>query len=424
MENTSNTPTPKPELSDEDLLDLVQRQTFAFFWEGAHAVSSMAFDRVPVENGELKDVVATGGTGFGIMSVIVAAERRWISRRQALQRIVNICSFLFHAENYHGVYPHFIDGATGAALTLWPEDAGSDIVETSFLMTGLLCARQYFDGNDAEETELRERINTLWRRVEWDWHVRPGSDVLQWHRTPDDKWGVSLEIRGWNECLITYVLSASSPDYAIDAAVYHRGWAAGGCFNNGTEYYGVRLPLGSAFGGPLFFTQYAFLGIDPRGLKDSYANYWDQNMAHSLINYEHCVRNPHGYKGYGPDCWGLSASDGDNGYCAHAPDNDHGVITPTAAIANMPYTPEQSMRALRRFYYDLGDSLWRAYGFIDAFNETTGWRASYYLAISQGPIIIMIENFRTGLLWRLFMSCPEVQGGLKKLGFESEKPTA
>jgi hypothetical protein len=417
MKNTDN--PVRHALSDEELLDRVQKQTFAHFWDGAHTISSMAFDRVPVQGGERTDVVATGGSGFAVMAIIVAAERGWISRRQAAQRTATICAFLFHAENYHGVYPHFLDGASGKALTLWAEDAGSDIVETSYLMMGLLCARQYFDAADEQETELRQRIDTLWRRVEWDWHVRPGSDVLQWHRSPDDKWSVSLEIRGWNECLITYVLAASSPDYAIDAAVYHRGWATGACFANGAEYYGIRLPLGPAFGGPLFFAQYAFLGLDPRGLKDSYADYWGQNVAHSLINYEHCLRNPYGHQGYGPDCWGLSASDGDEGYAAHAPDNDRGVVTPTAAIASMPYTPEQSMRALRHFYFDLGERLWRDYGFVDAFNPGTGWTARHYLSISQGPIIIMIENHRSGLLWRLFMSCPEVQKGLQTLGFET-----
>jgi hypothetical protein len=406
------------QLSDDELLDLAQRQTFAYFWDGAHADSAMAFDRLPVEDGETKDVIALGGSGFAVMCLIAAAERRWISRPQALRRVSNMCRFLSHADNHHGVYSHFLGGA-GAALTLWAEDAGADIVETSYLMMGLLCARQYFNGSDPEETGLRRRIDDLWRRIEWDGHVRPGSQVLQWHRADDAKQSPSLEIRGWNECLITYVLAASSPDYAIDPAVYHRGWAGGGCFKNGSEYYGVRLPLGPAYGGPLFFAQYSFMGLDPRGLKDCYADYWEQNVAHSRINYEHCVRNPHGYKGYGPDCWGLSASDGDGGYRAHAPDNDSGVITPTAAIASIPYTPEESLRALRHFYHDMGGDLWRAYGFIDAFNQTTGWRASHYLAISQGPIVVMIENFRTGLLWRLFMSCPEVQVGLKKLGFET-----
>lgn len=413
---------PVTALSDDDLLERVQRRTFAYFWEGAHAVSAMAPDRIPVEGfaeGDWRrDVIALGGSGFAIMAILVAAERGWISRRQALRRVAGMCAFLFHAENYHGVYPHFLDGSSGRALTLWADDAGSDIVETSYLVMGLLCARQYFARDDEEEAELRQRVETLWRRVEWDWHVRPSGDALHWHRSPDDQWGVALEVRGWNECLITYVLAAAAPDYPIDAGLYHRGWAGGRCFANGAAYYGVTLPLGPAFGGPLFFAHYTFMGLDPRQLRDAYADYWRQNVAHALINYEHCVRNPHGFKGYGPACWGLSASDGDDGYCAHAPDHDHGVITPTAAIASMPYTPAQSLRALRHFYQDMGESLWRPYGFIDAFNETTGWRAGYYLAISQGPIIGMIENHRSGLLWRLFMSCPEVQRGLEALGFE------
>jgi hypothetical protein len=169
----------------------------------------------------------------------------------------------------------------------------------------------------------------------------------------------------------------------------------------------------------LFFAHYSFLGLDARGLKNRHADYWQQNVSHVLINREHCLRNPHGFAGYGADCWGLTASDDPEGYRSHAPDEDRGVISPTAALASFPYTPEHSMRALRHFYDDLGDRIWGEYGFKDAFAPTRDWYAQSYLAIDQGPIIAMIENHRSGLLWRLFMSCPEVQAGLRTLGFQS-----
>jgi hypothetical protein len=407
------------ELEDDALLDLVQRQTFRYFWDFAHPVSGLARERSNVTPDYGHEAVATGGSGFAIMTILVAVERQWISRFDAVDRLLRMVRFLYEADSYHGILPHFLNGETGRTIPFSRKDDGGDLVETSYLIAGLLCARQYFDRDDPRENELRGRIDRLWEEAEWDWHTRGGEDVLYWHWSPNNGWSMDHAIRGWNECLITYVLAASAPRHAIDAEVYHRGWAGGRSFANGREFYGIRLPLGPDYGGPLFFAHYSFLGLDPRGLRDSYADYSQQNLAHSLINYEHCVRNPHGFKGYGADCWGLTASNNHLGYNAHAPDCDLGVISPTAALSSFPYTPEHSMRALRHFYHRLGDRIWGDYGFVDAFNETKDWYATSYLAIDQGPIVVMIENHRTGLLWQLLMSCPEIQGGLRKLGFES-----
>jgi hypothetical protein len=405
--------------SDAALLELVQRQTFRYFWDFAHPVSGLARERSNVTPEHGLEVVTTGGSGFGVMTIVVAAERRWISREDAVDRLLSMVEFLYRANSYHGIFPHWLDGETGATIPFSRKDDGSDLVETSFLLAGLLCVRQYFDRADAKEKQLRNRINALWHEAEWNWHTRGGSKVLYWHWSPNNGWSMNHEIRGWNECLITYVLAAASPRYAIDAEVYHRGWAGRPTFANGREFHGVKLPLGPDCGGPLFWTHYSFLGLDPRGLKDAYADYWEQNVNHALINYEHCVRNPHGFKGYGPGCWGLTSSDDHLGYHGHDPERDLGVISPTAALSSFPYTPEQSMAALRHFHHRLGDRIWGEYGFVDAFSETNDWYADRYLAIDQGPIVVMIENYRTGLLWNLFMSCPEIQAGLRKLGFES-----
>ncbi len=408
-----------PDLSDEALLDLVQRQTFRYFWDFAHPTSGLARERSNQAFGYGPEVVTTGGSGFGIMTIIVAIERRWLSRQEALDRLLQMVRFLYRADSYHGILPHFLNGETGRTIPFTRKDDGGDLVETSLLLAGLLCARQYFDRDDARERELRDRINALWREAEWDWHTQGGRQLLYWHWSPNNGWSVNHEIRGWNECLITYVLAASSPHHAIDDEVYHRGWAQSRTFINGRDFYGTILPLGPDFGGPLFFAQFSFLGLDPRGLRDRYADYWQQNVAHVLINREHCIRNPHGFAGYGADCWGLTSSDDHLGYNMHAPDHDLGVITPSAALASFPYAPEHCMRALRHFYHVLGDRLWGEYGFVDAFSETHDWYASWHLAIDQGPIVVMIENWRTGLLWHLFMSCPEIQTGLRRLGFES-----
>lgn len=400
-----------PIVSDEELLTLVQQQTFRYFWDFAHASSGMARER-----NTSGDLVTSGGSGFGIMALIVGIERNFITREQGLERMDKILDFLETADRFHGAWPHWMDGNTGSVIAFSPNDNGGDLVETSFLIQGLITFRQYLNSADPAEQELIDRINTLWESVEWDWYTR-GENVLYWHWSPDKEWIMNMPIRGYNEALITYLLAASSPTHTIEAPVYHNGWAQNGAIINGKSFYDITLPVGYDFGGPLFFTHYSFLGLDPRNLSDTYANYWKQNVNHTLINYQHSVINPRGYVGYSEDSWGLTASDNHEGYSAHSPTNDLGVVTPTAALSSFPYTPEQSMKALKFFYYILGDKLWGEYGFYDAFNVTQGWYADSYLAIDQGPIIVMIENYRTNLLWSLFMSAPEVQDGLDKLGF-------
>jgi len=406
-------------LPDEALLEIIQRQTFRFFWEGAHPVSGLAFDRRTTSDAPTGDKVAVGGSGFGIMTIIVAVERGWISRDAALERLGRMLELLIAATCYHGAYAHFINGRSAATIPFFRKDDGGDLVETSFLCMGLLCARQYFQRDTQTERDLRGRIDWLWQEVEWDWYTQGGRGVLYWHWSPNNGWSLNHEIRGWNECLITYVLAAGAPRYAIDPQVYHQGFAAGKAFHNGNSYYGIRLPLGVPFGGPLFFAHYSFCGLDPRGLTDRYADYWDLNQRHVAINRAHCIENPNGHPGYGAQCWGLTASDDPRGYVAHAPDTDTGTIAPTAALSSLPYAPQDVLITLRHFLQRHGRRIWGRYGFTDAFCEGRDWFADTYVAIDQGPILVMIENHRSGLLWKLFMSVPEVRTGLGRLGFTS-----
>ncbi len=403
-----------PRISDEELLTRVQKQTFKYFHEFAHPISKMARERTTSGN-----TVTTGGTGFGVMSMIVAAEREFISRTEALNHIQTIVSFLDEkATRYHGAFAHWIHGETGATIPFSTYDNGADLVETSLLFQGLLTARQYFDSPSLEETKLRDDITKLWEEIEWDWFQKDNEKVLYWHWSPNYGWQMNLKVSGWNESLITYVLAASSPTHPINKDVYDQGWARNGEMVNNSTYYGHKLALGPEMGGPLFFAHYSFLGLNPIRLQDQYANYWEQNRNHTLINYQYCVDNPKDFAGYSKNNWGLTASDGNAGYSAHSPINDRGVISPTAALSSIPYTPEESTRALHFFYYKLGDKLWSDYGFKDAFNLSEGWFNDQYIAINQGPIIIMIENYRTGLMWDLFMDIPEIEQGLIKLGFQ------
>jgi len=411
-----------PRLSDDALLDQVQRQTLTYFWDFAHPTSGMARERSnPDPNYDYLETATSGGTGFGVMAMLAGVERGFLPRADVLERIGRIVEFLGGAERYHGVFPHLMHGATGAAIPFSPQDDGGDLVETSFLIAGLLAARQYFSSDSPIERTLRAAIDWLWLSVDWQKHTR-GEDRLYWHFSPRHGWAMNLAITGWNECLITYVLAAASPSHPIAPAAYHRGWASGASFRNGGSYYGITLPLGPPYGGPLFFSHYSFLGLDPRRLRDRYADYWMQNGAHTSINRAHCVANPHGFAGYSERCWGLTACDGDMGYGAFCPRNDRGVIAPTAALSAMPYTPKESMIALRYFYDDLGGKIWGRHGFRDAFNLSRNWVAPGHLAIDQGPIVVMIENHRSGLLWDLFMSAPEIRAGLERLDFEVHSP--
>ena len=401
-----------PKIATDELLDLVQEKTFSYFWDYAHPSCGLARERLGSG-----DTVTSGGSGFGLMAIIAAIERGFISRADGYARLLKIATFLSEkAERFHGAFSHWLNGSSGAAIAFSTYDNGADLVETSFLMEGLLACRNYF--SDPAEAELREKITALWEAVEWDWFLRDGK--LYWHWSPNYDWQMNMAISGWNEALITYVLAASSPTHPISKADYESGWARGGGIRNGKKFYGIYLPLGSDYGGPLFFAHYSFLGLDPRGLSDKYANYWEQNVAHARINQAYCAANPKGYAGYSEQCWGLTASDIPNGYTASSPTNDKGVITPTAALSSMPYTPEGSIAALETFYYIYGDRLFGQYGFHDAFSLSAHWFADSYIAIDQGPIVVMIENYRSGAVWDAFMKDPDVTSGLAKLGFSRQ----
>lgn len=417
--------TSSNEISDEALLDSVQRRTFNYFWDGAEPISGMARERFHV-NGEYplndENVVTSGGSGFGIMAIVAGIERGYVTREAGFERMNRIVSFLEKADRFHGVAPHWWYGETGKARGFSDKDNGGDLVETSFLMQGLLVAHQYYVKGTVEEKALASRMDKLWKEVDWNWH-RNDQNVLFWHWSPEHSWEMNFPIRGFNECFITYILAAASPTYGVPAEVYHEGWAEKGAIVAPHEMEGYKLNMhyqSISGAGPLFWAHYSFLGLNPNGLKDKYANYFDEMKNYTLINRAYCIRNPKGYKGYGEDSWGLTASYSVDGYAAHEPilEGDHGVITPTAALSSIVYTPEESMKVMRRLY-NMGDKMFGKYGFYDAYSESHDWYPQRYLAIDQGPIAVMIENHRSQLIWNLFMSHPDVKAGLKKLNIES-----
>lgn len=410
--------------SDDALLDYIQQSHLNYMWEGAESTSGLAPERIHMDGVYPQNdalVVTTGGSGFGIAGLIVGIERGFIPREEGVSRLHKIADYLAAADRFHGVWPHWLEGPTGKAKPFSLKDNGGDLVESAFLMQGLLIVREYFKNGNSEEQALAAKIDTLWREMEWDWYLN-GQDVLYWHWSPDYGWEMNFPLEGYNECLITYILAASSPTHPIPASAYHNGWARRGEIKSSHTAFGYPLILkhngAEEYGGPLFWAHYSYIGLNPKGLSDRYADYWELNRNQTLINQAYCAQNPKGFKGYSDACWGLTASYSVEGYAGHKPmENDRGVITPTAALSSFPYTPEESMKALNHFYFELGDSIWGKYGFYDAFSIEHNWYPQRYLAIDQLTITPMIENYRSGLLWNLFMGAPEIQEGLRKLGF-------
>lgn len=417
----------QPSMDEDSLLTLVQYQTFQYFWEGAEPVSGMACERIHMDGNypsNDKNVVTSGGSGFGLMAILVGVKRGFITQEQAVERLKQILDFLDSADRFHGVYPHWWYGDTGKVKPFSKKDDGGDLVETSFLAQGLITVREFFKDGEERERLIAERADKIWRDIEFDWHTKGGENVLYWHWSPNYGWDMNFPVGGYNECLIMYVLAASSPTHGVDASVYHQGWARNGQIKTDRKFYGYDLVLDHFETnddpvGPLFWAHYSYLGLNPKGLKDEYGDYWTLNRNHALVDYEYCLENPKGFKGYGENCWGLTSSYSIDGYAGHSPSQDLSVISPTAALSSIPYTPKESLQMIKWLYAPENASLIGKYGPYDAFSLEKDWLLPHYLAIDQGPIPVMIENYRTGFIWDLFMSAPEIKEGLNKLGFSS-----
>lgn len=410
------------DFTDEELMDMVQEYSFRYFWEGAHQASATSVER---SNGNGRRT-ASGATGFQLMAMIVAYEREYRPREDVKDRILKILHFLETCDRHHGAWSHWYNSDTKKSVNFSPLDDGGDIVETSFVAQGLIALKHYFSGNDEESIQIREKADQLWEEIEWDWYASHWGNTLSWHWSPNYEFEKNSKVSGWNECMGTYIMAAASPTYPIAPHVYHEGWARNGnMLKPDRNYYGIDINLARDWGGPLFWIHYAHHGINPHGLKDEYADYWQEHVNTALIHYEYAKDNPLGFENYSEKCWGLTASDDPDGYTAHKPlDNDNGTVSPTAALASMPYTPEESMKALKYFYRERGSELFGKYGPYDAFNDSRDWVKESYIGIDQGPIVIMIENHRTGLLWKNVMKDTDVQAGLDNLGFEYEVITS
>ena len=414
--------------ADDSLLSIVQKQTLQYFWDGAEPNSGLARERIHLdghypENDE--NVITIGGSGFGLMAILVGMHNQFISQEEGLARMEKALTFLGKVERFQGAWAHWYHGDTGQPKAFSNADDGGDIVETAFMAEALICIREYYKNGSEAEKKIAAKADELWKGINWDFY-RNGNDVLYWHWSPKHDWGMNHAIQGFDECMIAYILGVSSPTHPIPTDTYHKGWARDGAIRTSISKYDiptiVKHNAKEGEVGPLFWSHYSFLGLDPTGLSDQYANYQDVVTNHTKINIAHAEANPNQFDGYGADKgWGWTASYSTNGYNAHHPDNDPtGVISPTAAISSIPYSPKESIRFIHYLRDSIGDKVWGKYGFYDAYSETENWYPQRYLAIDQGPIVVMIQNYKDAFIWNLFMNAPEVQDGLKKLQFRSK----
>jgi hypothetical protein len=401
-------------LDDEAFLDLVQRTAFDYFWYESNPANGLIKDRSGAPS--LSSVAAVG---FGLSAVTVGIDRGWISREAGSARVVTTLEFLWgspqgpeaDATGYRGFYYHFLDLQSGRRFG----DAELSTIDTALLLAGVLHARQYFDQDGATEARIRTLADELYARVEWPWmQVRSAKICHGW----DPEGGfLPYDWGGYNESMILYLLALGSPTSPISPEAWTT-W---------TSSYSWETHYGQAFVvfPPLFGHQYSHVWVDFRGIQDAYMrdkglDYFENSRRATLANRAYAIANPLGWADYGSNVWGLTASDIPATYRARgAPpaENDDGTITPTAAGGSFAFTPRESLAALRHMYDAYRTRIWGPYGFKDAFNPSAQWFATDYLGIDQGPIVLMIENSRTGRIWDVFMRHPAVQRGLARAGF-------
>jgi hypothetical protein len=401
-------------LDNENFLDLVQRTAFDYLWYETNPTNGLVKDRS--SNPSVSSIAAVG---FGLSAVTVGIDRGWISREAGRTRVLTTLEFLWSspqgpeadATGYKGFYFHFLDMQTGRRAG----DAELSTIDTALLLAGVLHVQQYFDQDDTSEAKIRDLADNLHRRVDWPWmQVRSAKVCHGW--TPETGF-LPYDWGGYNEAMILYLLALGSPTFPINPDA----WTAWTSSYTWQTHYG----LGFVVFPPLFGHQYSHVWVDFRGIQDAYMrdkglDYFENSRRATLANRAYAIANPLGWVDYGENVWGLTASDIPASYRARgAPpaESDDGTITPTAAGGSFAFTPHESLAALRHIYDAYRTRIWGPYGFKDAFNPSKNWFAADYLGVDQGPIVLMIENYRTGRVWQVFMRHPAIQHGLARAGF-------
>ncbi|MEK8032277.1 glucoamylase family protein [Ideonella sp. DXS29W] len=444
---------PPAPLSDTGLLDDLEARTFRFFWDTAHPQTGLVPDRWPAS----PTMASVASVGFGLTAYIVGAERQFVTRAEAAERVQRTLDFLLHAPQgdaqrgmagYRGFFYHFLHMATGERFD---DRVELSTIDTALLMGGVLAVQSFFNGTGAVETRIRELAETLYTRVDWRWaQVRGGHIVMGW--VPGAGFGPFIDYHGYDEAMLLYLLALGSPTHpALDdswiafCSSYPRTWGS----------FMGQLHLGGA---PLFWHQYSHVWVDFRGLQDAFMrerqlDYFENSRRATLAQRAYAIANPAGWKDHGDNIWGLTASDGPG--TMRTPDHsgrpreffdyrargaglvdllDDGTIAPTAAAASLPFAPVEVTAAVQAMHQRFGEHLYGRYGFLDAFNTSFvdssatlsngrvvpgfGWVDTDYLGIDQGPIVAMIANHRQDLVWRTMRSNPHLRRGLQRAGFQ------
>lgn len=398
----------------------VQEASFRYFYDYAYPGSNLPREGIKAEDSWDPEAISAVSVGMYFFNIAAGIERGFISRQAGVEHVTVALDFLAGpTQRFFGAFPHWIDGKTGAVRPFSQTDNGADMVETAIIAEGLIFAREYFDNNTSEEAHIRETADALWKAIEWDKFIKTPDNVMIWHWSPD--YGFSdLPIVGFHEAEICYILGVASPDYPISTDTYWDGWVG-----MNPEYYNHRevpgidgpleLTLGWDYGKPMFAMHYSYMGLDPRKVPLKDGNKFDEFVRQTEANRQYALLNADTWKGY-DTYWGLTASLSPGGYRAHTPvTDDNGTISPTAALSSIAYLPEPVIDMMQDMYLNKGDKLWGPFGFYDAFNPKQDWVANGYIGIDVGPVAPMIENYKTGKLWEVFMRAPEVTKAIEKI---------
>ena len=418
--------------SDDLMLDSIQRQTFQYFVHESHPEFGIVRDRTA--EGSFASIAATG---WGLPTLAVGVERHWMSREEAASRTLKTLKFFYDSRNnptrgYKGFYFHFLDWKEGKRVDTWVELSS---IDTGILMMGAVFARNYYDKNSSIEAEIRDYATKLLSNMDWnvfkmdEKSVQPHTISMAWH---PEKGTTNWGWHGYTEGLFLYVLAAGT---GIDNPIQH--------YNAWLKDYAWKEPypgLAHVAFPPLFGHQFSHIFIDFRGLSDQYLkekgiDYFENSRRATLAQQQYAIQNPKGWKGYDAHTWGFTATDGCGpkynfgdkkfeGYAGRgatgkddvvAEDGTIGIYGP---ICSLPFTPEESLKTIKNIKSKMGSKLWGKYGFYDSFNETANWVSPDFVGLDQGPTILAIENFRTGLVWNYVMKDSVIQKGLERLHFE------
>ena len=416
--STSNDNSYSP-VTVKAMMDEQQKKIISLFYEGADPTTGMAYN-----NPKYKETLTTGASGMGVMCIVAGVERGWIDRAAGAEHIAKMTRFLKKATRFEGAWSHWYY-TNGAPYPFGNQVAAGEIVETAFMMGGLLTACEYFTGNSDAEKEIRENTQYFWETINWKKFIKGDKLYWIWH---SDKVGqnneLELQMIGWNECLLIYILGMAAPDHLkIPQSIYSTSWKGWNFATPSRKTYGYLMPLGTEYGGSLFLSQYSFLGLDPRLMEDNDVYYWTQNVSHTMINRHYCIFEAPAEYNYSELNWGLTACGGcgsNSDYKGRRPfQDDDGVIAPTASISAYPFTPFYSTQVMFNMSKNF-PNLNGEYGFSISYSPSEKSVGTDYLAMEHAPMAIMIENYRTGLIWNLLMKNEYVQKGLQLAGMKSQ----